>query len=298
MMFHILLTLAMRVFIAVLMDCVIVTGASTGIGYSSAEMLAKNGFHVLAGVRNLDDLVKVEDAHKNIKGFILDVAEPGSIQKALNEIKSTLDQAKRVSLVNNAGISMPGPLEGLKISDLRRQFDVNFFGLIELTQEVLPWIRKTQGKIINMSSISGLISSPFLGAYSASKYAVEAASDALRREMIRFGVEVILVEPGPVRTPIWSKGMEKKDQLQEILRPGMRELYEKELLRMSVRVERAVKNALPAEDVALVVLNCMSRSSNPARILVVNPNINLQVKLVRWLPTKLMDRAMAKFFYK
>lgn len=279
-------------------DYVVVTGASTGIGFATSQTLAKYGFHVLAGVRAQQDLEKLQKSHPNIQSFILDVADSNSIAKAFQEIQPILKTASRVSVVNNAGISVPGPIEGLRLEDLRKQFDVNFFGLIEWTQQLLPLIRDTKGKIINMSSISGLISSPFLGAYAASKYALEAASDALRRELLRFGVEVILIEPGPVDTPIWSKGMTKKDGLNELLREGMGELYKQELSRMINRVERAAANALPVQDVADEVLDCMQRSENPTRILVVNSKINLQVKMIQWLPTKLMDRAMARFFYK
>ena len=236
-------------------DCVIVTGASTGIGFSIAELLANKGYQVLAGVRTLEDQVRLEDLHSNIQSFILDVAQSESIQKAFTETAPILDQATRVSLVNNAGIAVPGPIEGLKISDLRRQFDVNFFGLVEWTQQVLPFIRKTKGKIFNMSSVSGLVASPYLGAYASSKFALEAMSDALRREMLRFGVEVVIIEPGPIRTPIWNKGMQLKDVVSEKLRPGMSDLYNEEFIRITERVDQAAQKALPVEEVSKVVFN-------------------------------------------
>lgn len=279
-------------------DCVVVTGSSTGIGLACVQMLAKNGFQVLAGVRTLEDQVRIEDMNQNIHCFILDVTKPESLQKAFAEIESALSQADRVSLVNNAGITMPGPMEGLRSKDLRLQFDVNFFGLIEWTQLLLPLIRRTRGKILNMSSISGLVVSPFLGAYAASKFAMEAASDALRRELLRFGVEVILIEPGPVRTPIWAKGMEKQTRMEEMLRPGTAELYEKEIFRVVEKVTLTTEKALPAEDVATVVLKCLKRKLNPARIMVVSPRVWLQIKIVQWAPTKWMDKALSKFFYR
>ncbi len=279
-------------------DCVVITGSSTGIGLASVEMLAANGFQVFAGVRTVEDQVRLEDIDRNIQCFILDVTQPESIKKAFAEIEPLLNSAKRVSLVNNAGITVPGPMEGLKLKDLRFQFDVNFFGLIEWTQLLLPLIRKTQGKIMNMSSISGLVVSPFLGAYGASKFAVEAVSDALRRELLRFGVEVILIEPGPIRTPIWAKGIEKQHQMEDLLRPGTAKLYEKEIARVVDKVSLTTEKALPAEDVAKVILKCMKRSSNPARIMVVSLPVWFQIKLVQWSPTKWMDKALSKFFYR
>lgn len=279
-------------------DYVVITGSSTGIGFSTAEMLAKNGFMVLAAVRTQQDGEKLEGAHSNIKSFILDVARSEDMARAFEEIEPILKTAERVSLVNNAGISVPGPLEGLTLKDLRKQFDVNFFGLIEWTQYLLPYLRGSKGKLINISSVSGLVSSPFLGAYCASKYALEAASDALRRELIRFSVEVVLIEPGPIATPIWDKGISKKNEITGSFRSGTSSLYQQELSKMAQRAEKAVKDALPAETVAKEILLCMNRKSNPTRILVANPKVRLQIKLARLLPTKFMDKALTKIFYK
>ena len=280
------------------MEYVVITGCSTGIGLAVADLLAKSDFKVLAGVRKPNDQQKLEQMHPNIRSFILDVAYSDSQAKAFKEIEAELSKAERVHLINNAGISVPGPIEGLRIEDLHEQLNVNFFGLVEWTQYLLPRIRETKGKIINISSVSGLVSSPFLGAYSASKYAVEAVSDALRREVRRFGVEVILIEPGPVSTPIWAKGLEKKERMSTILRPGMSELYSQEISRMVARIELATQHALPVEKVAETIKKCLLHNNNPVRILMGTPGIKFQVRMARWLPTKLADRLMAKFFYK
>lgn len=279
-------------------DIVVVTGSSTGIGLTTAETLAKNGFHILAGVRNSKDQQKLEALHVNIQAFILDVASTESINEAFKAIRPSLEKALRVSVVNNAGIVVPGPIEGLRRTELQKQFDVNVFGLVEWTQLLLPMIRETKGKIINISSVSGLVSSPFMGAYAASKYALEAISDALRRELLRFGVEVILIEPGPIKTPIWSKGIAMKEDMHKVLREGMAALYSKEISRMVQRVEKTPSYALPVENVANKILSCMKRKQNPARVLVVGPTVGFQVKMAQMLPTKIADRALSKYFYK
>lgn len=296
--FHIFAKKETVVYDDLMKNYAIVTGASTGIGFASVKMLAEKGYFVLAGVRSLDDQVRLEDLSPHIQAFILDVAKSDSIAKAFAEIEPLIKEAKTVSLVNNAGIAVPGPIEGIKIQDFKYQFDVNVFGLVEWTQLLIPIIRKTKGKIINISSISGLITSPFFGAYAASKHALESLSDALRRELLRFGVEVILIEPGPIRTPIWTKGLEKQAQMTQILRPGVAELYQKEIQSLVHGVEHSTAEALPVECVAVEIVKCIERKTNPTRILIYTLTGRLRIKLIRFLPTKWVDKLLSKFFYR
>ncbi|RYZ99024.1 MAG: SDR family NAD(P)-dependent oxidoreductase, partial [Proteobacteria bacterium] len=169
------------------MHWAIITGASSGIGKDSIRALRANGMGVIACVRNPADIpVKAEQGLQYLR---LDITNPELIRAAVAEVTRLLNGA-RVSLVNNAGSAVAGPVEGLSMERWREQFDVNLFGMIQVTQAFLPLVRKTGGRIVNVSSISGIFASPYLGAYAASKFAVEAMSDALRRELVNSGVKV------------------------------------------------------------------------------------------------------------
>jgi NAD(P)-dependent dehydrogenase (short-subunit alcohol dehydrogenase family) len=184
---------------------VLVTGASTGIGRATVLALAKRGAQVYAGVRRSADADSLtREGGPNVRPLLLDVTVPDAIDAARDILSSS--GAPLTGLVNNAGFALAGPLELVAPAELRRQFDVNFFGALALTQALLPQLRAARGRIVNVSSIGGKFAAPFVGAYAASKFALEAASDALRLELRPFGVAVILIEPGAVRTPIWQRG--------------------------------------------------------------------------------------------
>jgi len=187
---------------------VLITGASSGIGYATATLLARHGTIVFAGIRRqIDGEMLLREGAGNIKPMLLDVTDPTSLLRARAKIES-IREYRLDALVNNAGIALAGPLELLPIEELRKQFEVNFFGAIAAIQTFLPLLRESCGRIVNVSSISGKLATPFAGAFSASKFALEAASDALRLELRPFGVSVSVVEPGSVRTPIWRRSTE------------------------------------------------------------------------------------------
>ncbi|NJM09918.1 MAG: SDR family oxidoreductase [Bdellovibrionaceae bacterium] len=179
---------------------ILLSGASTGIGRAAAIQLARKSHSVWAGVRSqkaFDDVIKA-----NVKGLqpvFLDVCDEKSIVECVSQIKKKAGVLH--GLVNNAGIAVGGPVEAVKLEDWRRQFETNVFGQVRVIQECLPLLRESKGRIVNVSSIAGKISSPFLAPYSASKFALEAISDSLRRELQRHGVKVVVVEPGPIATP-------------------------------------------------------------------------------------------------
>ena len=194
------------------MKKVVITGVSTGIGYSSAKILCGSGYRVFGSVRKQEDAEKVtSEFGANFTPLIFDVTDSKGIQENAEIVKSELLPGEALAgLVNNAGVAMGGPINLIDTDVFRQQFEVNFFGLIEVTKTFLPMLGAVknsmqQGKIINISSISGRRAHPFVAPYTASKFAVEAFSDALRREMLLYGVDVILIEPGPIKTAIWDK---------------------------------------------------------------------------------------------
>jgi NAD(P)-dependent dehydrogenase (short-subunit alcohol dehydrogenase family) len=229
------------------LNAVLITGASSGIGRAVTIALARKNWRVFACVRSTNDQVALQNLSPHITALILDVTKSDEIQKAF-EFLST-QQFASFNLINNAGISVAGPVEVLPVVKFKEQFDVNFFGLIEVTQKFLPLIKKTKGRILNISSVSGLNSSPFLGAYSASKYALETISDSLRWELASCGVKVVLIEPGPIATDIWKKGMRANDGFQDLLTSEQKGYYLKPIGKFTTYVKFLEKNALSVDAV-------------------------------------------------
>jgi NAD(P)-dependent dehydrogenase (short-subunit alcohol dehydrogenase family) len=247
---------------------VLVTGTSTGIGRATALHLAKRGTIVYAGVRRASDGEKLAaDGGANIRPLQVDVTDAISIATAVETIAARGD-VRLGALVNNAGAAFAGPLEMLPPSALRAQFDVNFFGPIALAQAVLPLLRETRGRIINVSSIGGKLVTPFVGAYSASKFSLEAASDAMRVELAPWGVRVVLIEPGAVKTPIWQSASDRSLAMLDGVPPALRALYEKPiaaLLKLSAQQER---DGTTPERVAAAIVRALDAKSPRARYLV------------------------------
>ena len=185
---------------------VVITGASTGIGRVCAFHMDKLGFRVFAGIRNESDgRSLIEGSAGRITPLLIEVTDSVSALAAADRVAGAVGSAGLSGLVNNAGIVVAGPLEFLPLSELRKQFEVNVLGQIAVTQAFLPLLRQARGRIVNMSSIAGRVAFPYIGPYSASKYALEAISDALRIELLPWGISVSVIEPGDVATPIWKK---------------------------------------------------------------------------------------------
>ena len=189
---------------------ILITGASSGIGRDAALALARAGHHVIAAARRVPALEAVRAAHIAATGSItvlqLDLDDPASIATAVAEVDRITKGRGLDALVNNAGYATAGALAELSDRDLRAQFETNVFGLMSLTRAVLPsMLARGSGRIVNVSSVSGRVPAPILGAYHASKYALEALSDALRMEVSPFGVQVVIVEPGTIRTEFASR---------------------------------------------------------------------------------------------
>lgn len=275
---------------------VLITGASTGIGFASAEKLAREGWLVFAGARKKEDFDRLGKVSPKIKPVALDVTDETSILATLELVETALagERIEGLSLVNNAGIAVVGPVEGVALEDWRRQFDVNVFGLVRVTQVFLPLIRAGKGRIVNLSSVSGIVASPFFAPYSASKFAVEAISDALRRELAGTGVDVIVLEPGPIKTPIWEKGLAAKQALKEKLPPQARALYGDRLDRLEKMIESLVHGAIDVSEVTDVLHEVLTQPAPPLRRLIASMPSHVQTRLTQVLPARWVDFAIRK----
>ena len=197
---------------AISMNYVLITGVSTGIGNSLAKKFLAKDYAVFGSVRTKEDADKLEiELGENFHPLIFDVTNETAINLAFKEVEVALNGKGLAGLINNSGIAVGGVIQFLSISEYKRQFDVNVFGLIAVTKAFLPLLGAvrnysgTPGRIINISSVSGKVGYPFLSPYCASKFAVEGFSESLRREMLLYGIDVITIGPGPVKTPIWRK---------------------------------------------------------------------------------------------
>ena len=272
---------------------VIITGTSAGIGAAAATLLLERGHAVITCVRKDKELAAWRE--KGAHPILLDVTKPEQIAQGLARVSELTADATAVHLVNNAGIAVAGPVEALPMARWREQFDVNVFGLVEVTRAFLPLIRKTRGRVVNVSSISGRFVTPYLGAYSASKFAVEAISDALRRELRQFGVHVSLIEPGPIATPIWEKNLKKKEDEYSSFAPELRALYQPELDRLARLVEKSVADALPVSRVADLIRDAIESPRPRARYLV-GKGLPFQLALNAVLPERWIDQLVAGGF--
>lgn len=263
---------------------VLISGASTGIGRACAEKLAEEGCEVFAGVRKEG----IEFSHVNVKPILLDVTSTESVAKA---VASVGEGGGIDILINNAGIAVGGPLEAVGLDRLKDQFEVNVFGLYELTRVALPFIRESNSPLIlNVSSVSGLFAAPFFGPYSGSKFAVEAMSDSWRRELRKFKIPVVLLEPGPIKTPIWEKSVLKTAE--SIEDSPIKDLYEPELTGVLEHVEKESQAAVPVEELATLVHKITS-SSRPKARYVINGRGSV-LRLMSMLPESWVDSMFEK----
>ncbi len=191
---------------------VVVTGVSTGIGWGTAQVLLAKGFRVFGSVRKLADAARLSEAWgEKFSPLVFDVTDADAVARGARQVSEALQGQTLFGLVNNAGIAVPGPLIHLDVADFRRQIEVNVVGALIVTQAFVGLLgadrgRKGQpGRIVNVSSVGGQLGGPFLGAYCASKFGLEGMSESLRRELMLFGIDVIVVAPGAIATPIWDK---------------------------------------------------------------------------------------------
>jgi NAD(P)-dependent dehydrogenase (short-subunit alcohol dehydrogenase family) len=286
---------------------VLITGASTGIGRATALYLASLGFRVFAGVRRDVDGTSIEQEASTsaarggrVTSIRLDVTNESSIAAATKTVRSDVGDDGLLGLVNNAGIGVVGPIEFLALAEWRRQFDVNLLGPIAVTQSALPLLRahverhgRGCARIVNMSSIAGKISQPILAPYASSKFALEALSDALRLELRPQGIQVCLVNPGAIDTPIWKKGSDAE----EAIAPDhpSRQLYGAMIDNVATRARDTGRTAASPLLVARAVAACLTRRRPKVRTFVgADAKTGAISKAI--LPTRFMDRMLANYF--
>ena len=273
---------------------VVVTGASTGIGWGCVKVLAANGFHVFGSVR------KQADADRLSKEFgaaftplIFDVTDAAAVAAGARQVEAALKGATLAGLVNNAGIANPGPLLHIDVDNFRQQMEVNVTGQLIVTQAFAPLLgarpdakTQTPGRIVMMSSVGGKVSSPFVGPYNASKFALEGLSEALRRELMIYGVDVIVVAPGAIATPIWDKA-DSIDVTRYDNTP-----YAKSLAMVKKYMIELGRKGLPPERIGETVRTALTAASPKTRY-VVTPE-----PLTNWMslnmPKRMIDRTIAK----
>jgi NAD(P)-dependent dehydrogenase (short-subunit alcohol dehydrogenase family) len=272
---------------------VLISGASTGIGRACTEHLDSLGFTIFAGVRKQSDADSLRGAGSvRTQPLMLDVTDSASIASAMRAVDEA-SPAGLAGLVNNAGISVGGPLEFVAIDEWRRQLEINFIGQVAVTQAALPALRKARGRIVNMTSIGGRLASPFLGPYNASKYALEAVTDALRLELRQFGVEVAAVEPGAVATPIWEKGRAIAEQATASMPAEALKLYSAGIAAISKFISLGERTGVPPLEVAKAVEHALT-ASRPKTRYVVGRDAKVRLILSRILPTRVMDRLVVR----
>lgn len=265
-------------------ELVVVTGASTGIGAATAKELARRGFHVLAGVRREADADGLRA--DGIEPLILDITADSHVAAVADRIAS--DQRPLRALINNAGIAVNAPLEALPIAQWRKQFEVNLFGHIAMTQALLPALISDSGTVVNISSVGGKVVLPTYGAYAGSKFALEAASDALRREVAGLGVKVVVIEPGAVKTKMPERGIATSEVLQAEMTSAQLARYGDLIEAVTAQARSFTEVGVPAEHAAKVIAKAAT-SSRPKTRYTVGRDAAILVRVSRLVSDRALD---------
>ncbi|MBC1240046.1 SDR family NAD(P)-dependent oxidoreductase [Nostoc sp. 2RC] len=269
---------------------VLITGASTGIGQACALLLDKLGFTVFAGVRqDIDAQALQEKASPRLIPVFLDVTDADSIASVAQKVTNTVGDAGILGLVNNAGIAVPGPLELLPIAEFQHQINVNVTGQLAVTQAFLGLLRQGSGRIVNMGSIAGRSPTPFLGAYNASKFALEALTDVMRMELKPWGISVSIIEPGSIATPIWNKSLTQADIGQNSLPESALNLYGRAMNIVRHKMQMIASRGISADIVAQAVVHALTAKQPKTRYLI-GQDAKIQAVLKHILPDRLYDR--------
>ena len=269
---------------------VLVTGSSTGIGRATALHLDKLGFRVFAGVRRNEDgeALRAESSAR-LTPVIIDVSNEQSIKGAFEIISQAVGESGLSGLVNNAAVNHPGPLECLPADNIRQVIETNLIGTMLVIQTFLPLIRKCKGRIVNVGSIGGVSPMPFLAPYNASKAGVLALTTTLRRELAPFGIEVSLIVPGNIKTPIWGKGKASLLSLSQNVGEPYRQAFEA----CASTLERLGPLGLPPEAVAKVIGKALTDNKPKVRY-TIGRDAQKQTLADKWLPARFVDRVLPR----
>jgi NAD(P)-dependent dehydrogenase (short-subunit alcohol dehydrogenase family) len=273
-----------------LKELMVVSGASTGIGAATARRLAAMGFHVLAGVRSTRDADVIRA--DGIEPVLLDITMPQHVQNLAERIAGDAEGRPLRALVNNAGIEINAPVEVLPLELWRSQFEVNLFGHIAVIQALLPFLRASRGRIINISSVGGEAALPIYGAYAGTKFALEAASDSLRREVRSQGIQVVIVQAGGVSTVMADRSGELSLELAGKMNAEHTRLYG-DLIAATVATQAAfLRRAMPAATAGAKIAK-MATTRRPRTRYTLGIDAAFVIPLNRILPTAIMDRVLS-----
>jgi NAD(P)-dependent dehydrogenase (short-subunit alcohol dehydrogenase family) len=270
---------------------VLITGASSGIGYGAAKELIRRGFTVFGSVRKKQDADRVKsELGNNFIPLLFDVTDAAGIERAVETVRSQLKGEGLGGLINNSGVSVTGPIELLSVDEIAANFDVNVFGVLRVTKAFLPLLGSQKdhpsapGRIINISSVAGKFCAPFMGPYNGTKHALEGISKTLRLELLRYGIDVIVIGPGPIQTPIWDKGSLQRFE-------GT--TYYDSLVKFFGKFISDGKKGMPLEECSRQIADIFQSKNPKSRYAVV------QGKFFQWtLPALLPDSALDNFFKK
>jgi NAD(P)-dependent dehydrogenase (short-subunit alcohol dehydrogenase family) len=276
------------------MQSVVVTGVSTGIGWGITKVLTQTGFRVFGSVRKTQDAERLsKEFGERLIPLLFDVTDEAAVQAAAQQVREQLNGETLFGLVNNAGIAVPGPLMHLPADNFRHQLEVNLVSVLIVTKAFLPSLGSDRslhgkpGRIINISSVGGKAGGPFVGAYSASKHGLEGFSESLRRELMLYGIDVIIVAPGSVATPIWDKAEEEDLSL----------YANTDYIEAAQRVRKYMieggRKGYPPEKVGEVVLNALTTPKPRVRYAVI-PGSALSRIIQMLLPKRMVDRIIAR----
>ncbi len=271
-------------------ELVVVTGASSGIGAATARELARRGFHVLAGVRRSDDGDALRAA--NLEPLLLDITDEAGIAALVQRIADDPGRRRLRALVNNAGVAVNAPLETYPLSDWRRLFEVNLFGHVAMMQALLPALMENRGTIVNISSVGGKVAMATYGPYAGTKFALEAVSDSLRRELEPLGVKVVVIEPGAVNTRMLGQVYRRGEQIIQTMTEEQRGRYAALMHAVVAQAQAATAGGASPEDAGHVIANAIA-SKRPRTRYTIGRSTAIIVRLIRLLSDRMLDRMLA-----
>lgn len=271
---------------------VVITGASGGLGRATCQRLHTLGFQVFAGVRKAADGERLQrEISPHIVPLLLDITASASIAQAAESVSKAVGNAGLAGLINNAGLIVEGPLELIPIEELRREFEVCVIGQIAVTQAFLPLLRKARGRVINIGAASGRVTLPYFGAISAAKTALESLTDALRGELLPWGIAVSIIEPGAMQTSIFEKSEKDARQARRQFSPQQQQLYAEGLTALSKSI---ASQHLDSPDIAVAAITHALTANRPKTRYLVGRGVSMIVRL-RLLPDRLRDSLLLRF---
>jgi NAD(P)-dependent dehydrogenase (short-subunit alcohol dehydrogenase family) len=279
------------------MKNVVITGVSSGIGMHLTTAFVARGYRVFGSVRKMQDAKALcAEFGEMFHPLVFDVTDHEHMVQAVGEVQTVIGKEGLSGLVNNAGVAVSGPVMHLDVDDFRHQFEVNFFGVLAITKACLPLLGavdgydKTPGKIVNISSVSGKIGFPFLAPYCASKFALEGFSEALRRELLIYGIDVLVIGPGAIKTPIWKKseGILESDAMSSVYAPA--------LTKFAKYATDSAATSMEPDVLAAKVLKVFESKSPAARYAFMKKKFSTYIIPGRFLTPRQFDRIIGRIF--